>query len=359
LVHEQAQQTLRVAEPTKLRDNMELENHVALSIVVPCYNEAHALPLLRDRLLPVLNSLGLNWEVVFVDDGSADSTGDQLAAMHRGNPRFKILAFSRNFGHQAAISAGLAYASGDVVAIMDADLQDPPEILSTCLEKVRAGYDVVYAVRRKRKENVFKRSAYTVFYRLLKFTAEIDIPLDSGDFCVMTRRVVTILTRMPERNVFVRGLRAWAGFRQIGVPYEREARAAGETKYPFKKLLGLAMDGVFAFSTLPLRLATFLGFFAVGLSVVAGLFILSWRVFGFRFMGQTAHELPGWTAVVGAALFFGGIQLLILGVMGEYLGRIYAEVKQRPRWVVREALGIQTQPGSPEGRIQTRDRHLD
>jgi len=338
---------------------MESQNRVDLSIVVPCYNEAHALPLLRDRLLSSLNSLGLNWEVVFVDDGSSDGTGEQLAAMHRANPGFKVLAFSRNFGHQAAISAGLAHAAGDVVAIMDADLQDPPEILAACLEKVRAGYDVVFAVRRKRKENVFKRCAYAVFYRLLKLTAEIDIPLDSGDFCVMTRRVVTVLTRMPERNVFVRGLRAWAGFRQIGLPYEREARAAGETKYPFRKLLRLAMDGVFAFSTLPLRLATYLGFFAVGLAVLAGLFILSWRIFGFKFMGQTAHELPGWTAVVGAALFFGGIQLLILGVMGEYLGRIYSEVKQRPRWVVRQTLGMQTQPNSPEGGLQTCDHNVD
>jgi dolichol-phosphate mannosyltransferase len=338
---------------------MESQKNVALSVVVPCYNEAHALPLLCERLLSTLNGLGLTWEVIFVDDGSSDGTGEQLAAIHRSNPRFKVLAFSRNFGHQAAISAGLAHAAGNAVAIMDADLQDPPEILAACLEKVREGYDVVYAVRRRRKENVFKRGAYAVFYRLLKRTAEINIPLDSGDFCVMTRRVVAVLTRMPERNVFVRGLRAWAGFRQIGLPYERAARAAGETKYPFKKLLRLAMDGVFAFSTLPLRLATYLGFLAVGFSVLAGLFILSWRIFGFRFMGQTAHELPGWTAVVGAALFFGGIQLLILGVMGEYLGRIYTEVKQRPRWVVSQTLGIQTHQHSPEGGIQTCDRNVE
>jgi dolichol-phosphate mannosyltransferase len=223
---------------------------------------------------------------------------------------------------------------------MDADLQDPPEILLSCLEKLREGFDVVYAVRRKRKENVLKRGAYAFFYRILKLVAEVEIPLDSGDFCVMSRRVVDVLRRLPERNVFMRGLRAWSGFRQTGFEYEREARAAGETKYPFSKLLKLAMDGVFAFSTVPLRLATYLGFVSVALSLFAGLFILGWRLGGFRFMGHTAQELPGWAAVLGVALFYGGVQLVVLGVMGEYLGRIYTEVKQRPRWVVREAFGV-------------------
>lgn len=320
--------------------SIEPKSQAVLSLVIPCYNEADVLPLLRERLTQTLEKLDTAWEVVLVDDGSRDNTFALLTAMHQQDPRYKALALSRNFGHQAAISAGLTHATGEAVAIMDADLQDPPEILAACLEKLREGFDVVYAVRRKRKENFLKRSAYALFYRLLKLVAEVEIPLDSGDFCVMSRRFADVLRQMPERNVFLRGLRAWSGFRQTGLEYERSARAAGRTKYPFTKLLKLAMDGVFAFSTVPLRLATYLGFATVGLSLCAGLFIVGWRLAGFRFMGHTAQELPGWAAVVGLALFFGGIQLVLLGIMGEYLGRIYTEVKQRPRWVVRETLGI-------------------
>ena len=201
-----------------------------LSLVIPCYNEAEVLPVLKARLLQSLNSLGLSWEVIFVDDGSRDSTCEQLVLMHHDEPRFKVVSFSRNFGHQLAVCAGLAYATGRAVGIMDADLQDPPEIFAPCLAKLREGYDVVYAVRKKRKENPAQRAAYALFYRFLRFVAEVDIPLDSGDFCLMNQRVVTVLRRMPERNVFVRGLRAWAGFRQIGLEYERDPRAAGETK---------------------------------------------------------------------------------------------------------------------------------
>ena len=319
---------------------MEPRSQTALSIVIPCYNEADVLPLLHDRLTQALEKLGSPWEVVLVDDGSRDATFALLCAMHARDARFKIIGLSRNFGHQAALSAGLAHATGEAVAVMDADLQDPPEILTDCLAKLREGFDVVYAVRRKRKENLLKRGAYALFYRLLKLVAEVEIPLDSGDFCVMSRRFADVLRQIPERNVFLRGLRAWSGFRQTGVEYERSARAAGQTKYPFTKLLKLAMDGVFAFSTVPLRLATWLGFGAVGISLCAGLFIIGWRLAGFRFMGHTAQELPGWAAVVGVALFFGGIQLGLLGIMGEYLGRIYTEVKHRPRWVVRQALGV-------------------
>jgi dolichol-phosphate mannosyltransferase len=238
------------------------------------------------------------------------------------------------------LSAGLAWARGQFVGIADADLQDPPELFSICLQKLKEGYDVAFAVRKKRKESVFKRTGYSLFYRLLYFVSEIDIPFDSGDFCLMRRPVVEALRNMPERNVFLRGMRAWTGFRQIGVEYERDARAAGETKYPLSKLVRLAGDGIFAFSTLPLRLATLLGLAGLLLSVAAGLFIVAWRVLGFRFMGHTAAELPGWSAVICVVLFLGGIQFLILGCMGEYIGRIYAEVKQRPRWIVRETLGI-------------------
>jgi len=297
-----------------------------------------------------LTDLGVAWEVILIDDGSADNTYELLAAMHRADPRFKVVSLSRNFGHQSAIGAGLAFASGNAMGILDADLQDPPEVLVRAFHKLREGYDVVYAVRRKRKENLVKRAAYALFYRVLAFVAEVDIPLDSGGFCVMTRRVATVLRQMPERNVFLRGLRAWAGFRQIGLDYERAALAAGETKYQFRKLLRLAADGVFAFSLLPLRLATYLGLCALGCSVSAGVFVLIWRLCGFRFMGYTAHDLPGWTAISSGLLFMGGVQFLMLGSLGEYIGRIYTEVKQRPRWIVRETLGIEPngQPGDPE-----------
>jgi dolichol-phosphate mannosyltransferase len=324
--------------------NVNTSGRFDLSIVIPCYNETEVLPLLKTRLLESLPKLGVTWEVILVDDGSTDDTREQLAALHRADPRFKIISLSRNFGHQSAICAGLAFVSGNAVGIMDADLQDPPEIFSDALRKLREGYDVVYAVRRKRKENFAKRFAYALFYRALTYVAEVDIPLDSGDFCLMTRQVVTALNRMPERNVFLRGLRAWTGFRQTGIEYERDARVAGEPKYSFRKLIRLATDGVFAFSILPLRLATYLGFFAVAVSLLAGMFVLVWRLCGFRFMGYAAYQLPGWAAIVGGIFFISGLQFLILGCLGEYVGRIYAEVKQRPRWIAREALGFQTNP---------------
>jgi dolichol-phosphate mannosyltransferase len=318
---------------------MNVHEAPGFSLVIPCYNEADVLPMLEARLRKWLDKSGLTWEVIFVDDGSHDSTFSMLSKMHDGEPRFKVISLSRNFGHQPAILAGIRCASGQAVGIADADLQDPPELFSACLAKLREGYDVVYAVRKRRKESFLKRSTYALFYRFLHWVSEVEIPLDSGDFCLMHRRVVRVLKAMPERNLFVRGLRAWTGFRQIGLEYEREARAAGETKYPLRKLLRLATDGIFAFSTMPLRLATLLGFIGLVTSLIAGGFILVWRMSGFRFMGHTAAELPGWTGIVCLVLSLGGLQFLILGCLGEYVGRIYGEVKQRPRWIVREALG--------------------
>jgi len=298
------------------------------------------LPLLRDRLQTWLAQTGLTWEVIFVNDGSRDNTWDQLAALHQADPRFKALGFSRNFGHQTAVFAGLQHAHGEFVAILDADLQDPPELISTCLERLQAGYDVAYAVRRHRKESLPKRLCYAAFYRLLKTFSEIDIPLDSGDFCVMRQPVVRVLRTMPERDVFVRGLRAWTGFRQIGVEYDRAARAAGETKYPFRKLLKLAFDGLFAFSPVPLRLATYLGFASLLLSIAGGIFVLVWHFTGFRLFGHYPSEVPGWSSLICLILFLSGIQFLILGLMSEFISRIYHEVKQRPRGIVQSTLGL-------------------
>jgi polyisoprenyl-phosphate glycosyltransferase len=315
-------------------------NAPELSLVIPCYNESAVLPLLRKRLLQSLPTTGAGWEVILVDDGSRDDTFKQLTAMHADDGRFKVLSFSRNFGHQTAVFAGLSHAAGDFVAVMDADLQDPPEFLLKCVEKLKEGYDVVYAVRRQRKENPLKKACYSVFYRLLKSIAEVEIPLDAGDFCVMRQRVVAVLREMPERNMFVRGLRAWSGFRQIGMEYDRAARAAGDTKYPFNKLVRLAMDGVFAFSPLPLRLAAYVGFSSLMLALLATIFLIIWKILGFRMLGHYPSEVPGWTSLVCLMLFLNGVQFLILGVMGEFIGRIYNETKQRPRWIVRESLGL-------------------
>jgi dolichol-phosphate mannosyltransferase len=311
-----------------------------LSVVIPCFNEAKGLPLLRHRLLEVLEGLPLEWEVIFVDDGSSDGSRLELARLYHSDPRFKVVSLSRNFGHQAAISAGLAHASGDAIAMMDADLQDPPELLPQCLSLLQHEYQVVYAIRRGRKENLLKRACYGLFYRALQFVSEIRMPLDAGDFCMIDRQVLNVLLSMPERNLYLRGMRAWAGFRQIGIEYDRPARAVGETKYSLRKLLHLAADGIFSFSIMPLRLATFAGLATVALGIVAGSFVLLWRILGFRFMGHTAAELPGWATLALGLLTFGGVHLLLLGIIGEYVGRIYNEVKRRPRYIVQQTLGL-------------------
>ncbi|MGC3960279.1 MAG: glycosyltransferase family 2 protein [Verrucomicrobiota bacterium] len=320
---------------------------IDFSLVIPCYNEEAVLPKLKDRLLECLPKLGVTWEVILVDDGSVDRTAHLLEMMNREDARFKVVVFSRNFGHQAAVSAGLANATGEAVGIIDADLQDPPEIFFDAFQKLQAGYDVVFAIRRKRKENIFKRSAYAAFYRILKLIAEIDIPLDSGDFCLMKRPVVNVLCQLPERNVFLRGLRAWSGFRQTGIEYAREARQAGETKYSFKKLLKLAGDGIFSFSTFPLRLSLYFGFLALFVSILLGSFILAWRLANFEFMGHKASELPGWAAIAIGLLFLSGMQFLLLGCLGEYVGRIYTEVKHRPRWIVQKTFGLFSPANQP------------
>lgn len=296
--------------------------------------------MLRERLVESLAQIGVGWEVILVDDGSRDDTFGQLSQMHAIDSRFKVLAFSRNFGHQTAVFAGLSRANGDFVAVLDADLQDPPEFIASCLAKLKEGYDVVYAVRRQRKENVLKRLCYAGFYRLLRLIAEVEIPLDSGDFCVMRQSVVSVLRQMPERDMFVRGLRAWSGFRQVGVEYERASRAAGETKYSFGKLIKLAFDGVFAFSSLPLRLASYLGFISLGISVAGAVLVATWKFLNIPVFGRYPSEVPGWTSLVCLILFLAGMQFLILGILGEFIRRIYVEVQQRPRWIVRAELGF-------------------
>ena len=299
-----------------------------LSIVIPVFNEAENLPMLHARLTDAMNQVGVDYEIVLVDDGSKDQSPEILKRLESEDRRVVVVEFARNFGHQVAISAGLEHSRGRVVCIMDADLQDPPEVLPTFLAKWQEGWEVVYAVRTERKEWWGKRLAYAVFYRLLQRVANIEIPLDAGDFCVMDRRVVDELVGMPERNRFVRGIRSWVGFKQIGVPYERQARHAGAPKYTFRKLLYLALDGLISFSHTPLRIITILGFTVSLLSfLVASFYIIKKFTLG--------TGVPGFTTLVVSIFFLAGIQLMTIGVIGEYIGRISDEVKHRPLYIAR------------------------
>src|SRR5438094_3362059 len=308
-----------------------------LSVVLPVYNERQNLDALVGRLIPALEkAAGEDFEILFVDDGSVDGSADILDAFHARDPRLKAVHFSRNFGQQAALQAGLDEATGRAVILMDAELQDPTEVLGRLVEHWRQGYEVVYAIRRRRKEGLVKRAAYAVFYRTLKAVAEIDVPLDAGDFCLLDRRVVDTLATLPERNRLLRGLRRWVGFRQVGVEYERDARHAGETKYTLRRLLRLALSGYVGFSAMPLRAAAWLGF----VSASAGFALALWAVV------TKLVDIPsprGWASTVAIVLFVGGVQLVMLGVVGEYLGRVYDEVRKRPLYVVRSRTGIGTE----------------
>ncbi len=308
-----------------------------ISVVVPCYNEAAILEELYSRLTAACESWGTDWEVVVVDDGSSDGSLALLREFARRDPRWRYLSLSRNFGHQTALSAGIDAARGFGVVCIDADLQDPPEEIARLIEKWHQGYDVVYAVRRKRKESLPKRAAYWLFYRTMKYLAELDdMPLDAGDFCIMSRRVVEVIKASPEQNRFVRGLRAWAGFRQIGIEYERPARAGGEPKYTFKKLLNLALDGLCSFSGKPLRLAAKVGFLISTLAMAGIAFAFVQRLIPAPFEALGLPFVPGYASTIIAILFLGGLQLIFLGVIGSYLYRVFEEVKSRPGWVVKE-----------------------
>jgi len=306
-----------------------------VTVVLPVYNERETLAALAARLIPVLDRVvGDAFEVLFVDDGSRDGSAEILDAFHERDPRLKAIHFSRNFGHQAALQAGLDEARGDAVIMMDADLQDPPEVLEQFIMRWREGYSVVYAIRRRRKEGVLKRTAYAFFYRSMKAVSEIDVPLDAGDFCLLDRRVVDILVSLHERNRFLRGLRSWVGFRQVGVEYNRASRHAGEPKYTLRKLVGLALSGYVGFSAMPLRASVWLGL----LAAAAGFLFALWAVLT-RLIG--IYSPRGWASTLAIVLFLGGTQLLMLGVIGEYLSRVYDEVRARPLYIVRSRVGIE------------------
>ena len=300
-----------------------------LSVVIPIYNEQATLSELYRRLTHVLseNLAELAYEIVFVNDGSTDGSIQILSELHADDPAVKVVNLSRNFGHQAALTAGLDYAKGDAVICMDGDVQDPPEIIPTLVARWRDGNDVVYAVRKLRKEGFIKRGCYAAFYRLLRRLSMVSIPLDAGDFALMDRRVVDCLKALPERSRFIRGLRTWVGFRQAGVEYEREKRFAGVPKYTWSKLVHLAVNGLLSFSALPLRMATAVGFMISFCSLLGIIVALYLKLF-------TDLAIPGWTATVIPILVLGGIQLLSIGILGEYIAQIFDEVKQRPLYIV-------------------------
>ena len=303
----------------------------SVSLAIPIYNEEAVAPELLRRTTEVLDSLpGGPHEIVLVDDGSRDRTLEILERAAEKDDRLVVVALSRNFGHQTALSAALDHVSGDVTILMDGDLQDPPEAIPVLLEKFQQGYDVVYVQRVKRKEAWWLRACYYIFYRLLAMLSSISLPLDSGDFGLMSRRVVNEIRRMPEHHRYLRGIRTWIGFRQIGIPIERAARRAGVTKYSPLKLLKLASDGMFAFSIVPLRAATLVGALAIGFSGLYSLYAVYVRFF--------LHSPQGFTALILVVTFLSGINLFFLGIIGEYVGRIYEEAKGRPHYVVRRVV---------------------
>lgn len=305
-----------------------------ISVVVPCFNEEEVIEETHRRLCRTLETQSLPFEIIYVDDGSRDGTIDRLHAIQGSDRRVRLLALSRNFGHQIAATAGLEHASGDAVILIDADLQDPPEAVLEMIRLWRQGYHVVYGTRTDRQgETRFKLLTAKLFYRLINRLSDISIPLDTGDFRLMDRKVVDALLTMPERDRFLRGMVSWIGFRQTSLPYRREPRYAGRSKYPLGKMLAFALNGIISFSTTPLRFATWIGFAASGLALMGIVYALLLRFF-------TTIWVTGWTLLFIAVLFMGGVQLISLGMIGEYLGRTYGEVKRRPLYFLLERSGF-------------------
>jgi glycosyltransferase involved in cell wall biosynthesis len=300
-----------------------------VSVVVPLHDEEETVGELHRRLADALEASGVSYEVVLVDDGSSDATGDLIDDLEREDDHLVVVHLSRNFGHQAAVSAGIDRARGQAVVLMDGDLQDPPEVIAQFIDAWREGYDVIYGIRRHRKEGLLKRLGYAGFYRILNAISDLHIPLDSGDFCLMDRKVVNALKALPERRRFVRGLRTYVGFRQSGIDYERAAREGGRPKYTLRALLGLAIDGLVSFSSNPLRLVTYMGISTASLAVLMTI----WALFD-AFLNHTAPR--GWASVLVTILFMGSMQLIGLGIIGEYLRLIFLEAKGRPSYIIGE-----------------------
>ena len=311
-----------------------------VSIIIPCYNEEEVLLACHSRLLQVFEGYDdSQFELIYVNDGSSDRTEELLRYLHDAYSHTRVVMLSRNFGHQAAVTAGLTAASGQCVVIIDADLQDPPEVILQMIERWQAGYEVVYGIRETRAgESGFKLRSAKLFYRLINKLSDVEIPLDSGDFRLLDRRAVNTILAMPERHRLLRGMSSWIGFRQFGLKYDRAPRFAGTTKYPLRKMLNLALDGIFSFSTVPLRSVTVLGALTAAAAAAGMVYSLVIRLF-------TPNWVAGWTTLILAILLASGVEMFCFGILGEYIGRIYTEIKQRPLFVVREMLevGVRTE----------------
>ena len=317
--------------------------YLKYSLIVPVYNEEKTLPELYRRIKGVIEQLDGQTELILVNDGSRDRSLQIIRELHQKDARVSYLSLARNFGHQIAVTAGLNFARGQVIVIMDADLQDPPELILEMIKKWRQGYQVVYAQRtQRRKEGWFKRFTAYLFYRLLKRLADVDIPTDTGDFCLMDRQVVNVLNSMPERNRYIRGLRSWVGFQQTSVLFERDPRFAGEVKYTFSKSFALAINGLVSFSKVPLRLSTYVGLLSAVVAILMAVLVLYWRL-------VVPHSpLTNFTIILMAIFFLGAVQLVSIGILGEYIGRIYEEVKGRPLYTLGEVGGFSIQANKTE-----------
>jgi dolichol-phosphate mannosyltransferase len=304
-----------------------------ISIVIPIYNEEQTLPELHRRISDAMKRVREPYEIIFVNDGSHDGSYDVLRGFARHDTHVRVIDLARNFGHQIAISAGLDAGDGDAVVLMDGDLQDPPELLPEMIGRRNEGFDVVYTTKKSRQEHFFKRLAFHGFYTLMSRLSSIAIPMEAGNFSLMDRKVIEVLRSMPERNRYIAGMRAWAGFRQTGIAFDRGARFAGHPQMTISRLLHLAFDGFFSFSNIPLRIATYTGVISAFIAFAGGLYVLYAKFF-------TDKATPGWASPVFSILFIGGLILLTLGIIGEYIGRIYDEVKHRPLYVVKETIGF-------------------
>ncbi len=319
---------------------MTVNNSKTLSIVIPTFKSEVNLSPLTDRLEGVLSGLKYKHEIIFVNDHSPDNTKSLLREICSKNSNIKMIGMSRNFGQQVAISAGLQYAKGDAIIIMDDDLQDPPEFIPELVKKWEEGYEVVYAVRKSRQENFLKRSLYRLFYKVMVKLSNIAIPIDSGDFGLIDKKIVTIINSMPERDRFVRGLRAWVGFKQTGIECDRSARHKGKPAYTFLKIVKLSMDGLLSMSNVPIRISSAIGLMVSGIAFLGFIFTLLQRIITYLYPDNPIAVWPGMSTIVLSILFLGGVQLLSIGILGEYIGRIYNDVKQRPLFLVEEAIGF-------------------
>lgn len=303
-----------------------------LSVVVPIFNEQLIIDELYKRLKKSLDPLNISHEIIFINDGSSDNSLNILKKLAKNSNQVKVISFSRNFGHMSSVNAGLLASSGQYVVIMDGDLQDPPEIIPKLLQKAKEGFDVVFAVKKKRKENILRRVLFRSFYRILNSISQFKMPLDAGTFSLLNRKVADILIKLPERNKYFSGLRSWVGFKQTGIIYEREPRFAGQPA-SFSRLFKLALDGMLSFSYIPLRLASFLGFIFATVAFGLILLVILLRIF-------LGFGIVGWASTMSTVLLMGGVQLITLGIIGEYLARIYDEVKNRPEYIISEKINL-------------------